>query len=334
MALRKDQQVTVSVVSARSLYDTNVFSKMDPYVKVTMGGQIYKTRTAKNQGKTPTWNQTFTFDYVGESTIRFQVFDNDVMSDDYIGMADVALLPILSSPGRTYASEIELSRDKGKFAGNLRATIQFSQPSNSAATTPISPSAPPYTPTKIASPAPQFHPPTVPDTFQPNYGYTPSSVVPTTIASPPYFHPPAQLPPYATGPPAQPHYSAPYPYSAQHPTAYHAGGPPAYYPPGHPNPAPNNFSTGYPPYPTTGKPAKHKKKHKKHKKKYSSSSSSSDWMWRSPSNLITPPVFISFLCCFCNRQEYSVLAMIFCSYFSHFLHRQSRCFVTFTHLDT
>ncbi|PHJ24353.1 elicitor-responsive protein, partial [Cystoisospora suis] len=99
--------VTVTVYCARDLYSTNLIAKMDPYCIVSMGTHVFKTNVDDHGGKTPHWNQTFRMDYAGESHIRFKVMDKDKLSkDDYVGMADVTLSPIVYGT-RVYNSEIE-----------------------------------------------------------------------------------------------------------------------------------------------------------------------------------------------------------------------------------
>ncbi|KEP64816.1 UNVERIFIED_CONTAM: Elicitor-responsive protein, putative [Hammondia hammondi] len=117
--------VTVTVHSARELHSTNLITKMDPYCIVTMGNHTFKTNVDDHGNKTPCWNQAFKMDYVGEAQMRFKILDKDKLTkDDYIGMADVTLSPIVYGT-RFYNAEIELTRKEGKRAGFLKITIEF-----------------------------------------------------------------------------------------------------------------------------------------------------------------------------------------------------------------
>lgn len=47
-------------VTAKGLKNVETLGKMDPYLKLIVGGQTFKTRVESDAGKTPVWNQTFT----------------------------------------------------------------------------------------------------------------------------------------------------------------------------------------------------------------------------------------------------------------------------------
>jgi hypothetical protein len=55
--------------------DTELFGSMDPYAKITHGGAEQRSRTAKEAGKRPTWNQDFQFRLVKGSNVRIEIFD-------------------------------------------------------------------------------------------------------------------------------------------------------------------------------------------------------------------------------------------------------------------
>lgn len=48
------------IVDAELYRDTEVISKMDPYVIIRYGGRDVKTSTKNEAGKRPVWNETFT----------------------------------------------------------------------------------------------------------------------------------------------------------------------------------------------------------------------------------------------------------------------------------
>ena len=47
----------LSVVEAKLTRNTEMFGKMDPFVKIQIGGVTYTTKVMDNAGKTPVWNQ-------------------------------------------------------------------------------------------------------------------------------------------------------------------------------------------------------------------------------------------------------------------------------------
>ncbi|CBZ52419.1 hypothetical protein NCLIV_022080 [Neospora caninum Liverpool] len=211
---------------------------MDPYCIVTMGGHTFKTNVDDHGNKTPRWNQTFKMDYAGEAQMRFKVMDKDKLTkDDYIGMADVTLAPIVYGT-RLYNAEIELTRKEGKRAGYLKVTIEF-DPKKKADTSSPPAATPPSAAVLHAAPATAYTPGYSPTPLQaqPMVGtpyYPPSSVTYAAAASgyaavPPavYPSPPAS---YAM-PPGAPGYQPPGVYG-QPPTGQpYYGYPPGYYPP-------------------------------------------------------------------------------------------------------
>ena len=58
----------LEILEARLTRDTEVFSKMDPYVIIQTRMEKFRTTTKDGAGKTPVWNETFNIDvkYVGD----------------------------------------------------------------------------------------------------------------------------------------------------------------------------------------------------------------------------------------------------------------------------
>ena len=50
-------RLRLEIIEARLTRDTEAFGKMDPYVKIQMREQVFKTKTMQEAGKTPKWNQ-------------------------------------------------------------------------------------------------------------------------------------------------------------------------------------------------------------------------------------------------------------------------------------
>lgn len=55
----KEGKLSIIICEAQLTRDTEMFSKMDPYVKMTFHKKTYKTRVKDEAGKHPKWNQTF-----------------------------------------------------------------------------------------------------------------------------------------------------------------------------------------------------------------------------------------------------------------------------------
>lgn len=53
----------ITIKGANLTRDTEMVGKMDPYLELTIGGnQVHKTKTLDGAGKTPEWNEEFTFE--------------------------------------------------------------------------------------------------------------------------------------------------------------------------------------------------------------------------------------------------------------------------------
>ena len=109
--------LALTVIEARLTRDTETFGKMDPYVKISTRQQEFKTNVKNGAGKTPVFNQTFNIDvkYVGDD-MTIQVFDEDVGSDDVVGVATIKLSALCVNNGIDEWFQIA---HKGKSAGSV-----------------------------------------------------------------------------------------------------------------------------------------------------------------------------------------------------------------------
>lgn len=83
--------LTVKPICANLTIDKDWFSRMDPYVIITVGNQKYKTRTANGAGKNPNWTDVFTFRISNETQLLFEIYDRDIGEDDFVGSGYVQL---------------------------------------------------------------------------------------------------------------------------------------------------------------------------------------------------------------------------------------------------
>merc|ERR1712080_387479 len=87
------------VVKARDLQKKGMFGKADPYTKVTLGKQTYKSPTIDNN-QNPEWNYDVSLDILKDSPeeVLIEVFDEDIIGkDDKMGFAKVSLHQIIES---------------------------------------------------------------------------------------------------------------------------------------------------------------------------------------------------------------------------------------------
>ena len=85
----------VKPISAYLTRDTEMFSRMviqelmkDPYVTIIVGTEKQRSKTDNEAGTKPKWKDEFIFRGKAKS-MTITVFDEDVMTDDLIGSANV-----------------------------------------------------------------------------------------------------------------------------------------------------------------------------------------------------------------------------------------------------
>lgn len=122
------ENLIVKPVSGLFLRDTDFFKKMDPYVILKLENQTFKTKTAKNAGKKPIWNDTFYFKKSPDNKyIEFEVWDEDTFTpDDLVGKGSLPLTNIESVSIRVVPVIY-----KGKNAGDVTFQIELLHDTNS-----------------------------------------------------------------------------------------------------------------------------------------------------------------------------------------------------------
>jgi Ca2+-dependent lipid-binding protein len=77
----------IHIIEAKLERDTEAIGKMDPYCVINMRMQRFRTKTAMDEGKNPTWdNEKFDLDvkYIGDD-MHLEVFDEDPCDSDLVG---------------------------------------------------------------------------------------------------------------------------------------------------------------------------------------------------------------------------------------------------------
>lgn len=137
----------IKPICAKLKKDYDLFTKMDPYCKITLGHTVLKTKTSKNSGKNPNWQDSLSFNVNGQSQFHIALYDRDWLTkDDFIGETSISLLEVYNKFQVT--DWYNLNR-KGKNAGQIMLVLEFISK--------IKPQMPNYE-----------YPPQMP-----NYGYTP-----------------------------------------------------------------------------------------------------------------------------------------------------------------
>lgn len=116
----------IKPLTANLTRNTDFLSRMDPYVKFILGGQVKQTNVAYEAGKTPGWNDQISFYYNNEDMLTIEVWDKDKLSkDDMVGSASLAMATI-QKRGNMFNDWIQLTY-KGKDAGRILLDIRFDQ---------------------------------------------------------------------------------------------------------------------------------------------------------------------------------------------------------------
>lgn len=74
-------------IDANLTRNTEVFGKMDPYIKMQVGdGEVQSTTVKENAGIHPKWDESFRFQISNPMlSLKLSVMDKDVSADDCIG---------------------------------------------------------------------------------------------------------------------------------------------------------------------------------------------------------------------------------------------------------
>jgi hypothetical protein len=255
----------VLVVEGKGLKSVSALSKQDPYVKLMMDVEQVRSKVHNNGGKNPTWNQTLCLNVIpGQTILKVECWDSDLVSDDYIGGAVVNLEQILKTGSQDMW--VDLRSQSGSNSGQIRLVVYFKSknveaPKQFGGHTPY---AAPVAPQAQYSPAQQplvqqyyVNPP--PPMPQATYAYAPAppaivqqQYAPPVMVQQQYAPPPQQMyPPTQQGHPG-PYQSPPqqqgYPPQKGYPSGYQA--PPQQmpgYPTYQPGFPPQQQMAGYPP---------------------------------------------------------------------------------------
>jgi Ca2+-dependent lipid-binding protein len=105
----------LTVVGARLTRDTEIFTKMDPFIVLKLREQTLRTKVLKSAGKTPDWDETFDLDirYIGDD-LQLDVMDEDIMSSERVGSAIVKISALCTNGGVDEWFDVQF---KGKVVG-------------------------------------------------------------------------------------------------------------------------------------------------------------------------------------------------------------------------
>ena len=119
------ERLIVEVEQAKKLKNTQTLGTQDPYVKLTLGKTMQKTRVHEDGGKIAVWNQRIIFRYNGENKLLVQTMNSNTMSDSLIGHVEIPLAN-LRSVG-TIDQWFQIFDKKRKLSGEVKMKIFLQQ---------------------------------------------------------------------------------------------------------------------------------------------------------------------------------------------------------------
>lgn len=115
--------IELQVLSGRKLPSKDIGGKSDPFIKISIADETVQTKVIKNS-LNPSWNETFSFRFFSNpKSIRFDVMDEDKVSDDKMGIANFNISTLLKSASRTFEGNLKLEGGGKKNKGSLQVRI-------------------------------------------------------------------------------------------------------------------------------------------------------------------------------------------------------------------
>jgi hypothetical protein len=131
-------RLKVGLKSANHLPKMDTFGSCDPYVKLKLGAQEYKSKTIKGT-YTPVWNEEFEFevDQSSAEDLVLQVFDWDKLSkDDFVGEVKIRVPTCAGSSGvreldLCHADSNKLCVGHDKMTSTIKLSLDASEATSS-----------------------------------------------------------------------------------------------------------------------------------------------------------------------------------------------------------
>lgn len=78
-------KLTVTIWKAALTHDVCTFSTMDPQFIATLSSfKVYKSAIRMNEGKFPVWNETFSFEILGEDMLRIDLLHEKILVNNLV----------------------------------------------------------------------------------------------------------------------------------------------------------------------------------------------------------------------------------------------------------
>ncbi|SAL99964.1 hypothetical protein [Absidia glauca] len=124
----ESQTLIVNAVGANFLKDGQKIGTQDPFMRFGLNLEdkksFQKTYTAKNGGKTPSWNQSFTLSLSGEQHLYIEVLDEETTSSALIGFAAIPINQVVYAQGASLNGLFEVYDVKSNVVGEVNLVLQ------------------------------------------------------------------------------------------------------------------------------------------------------------------------------------------------------------------
>ncbi|KAJ9077477.1 hypothetical protein DSO57_1016421 [Entomophthora muscae] len=91
-------KLEINAIQGRKLKNCETFSKQDPYLTYKLGESRGKTKTNRNGGTSPTWNEITFLDVTPQTyKLRLRAYDEDLIGKDFIGEGTIDVSPAICS---------------------------------------------------------------------------------------------------------------------------------------------------------------------------------------------------------------------------------------------
>eukprot|EP00993_Chasmostoma_nieuportense_P001878 NODE_271_length_2529_cov_35.269359_g252_i0.p1 GENE.NODE_271_length_2529_cov_35.269359_g252_i0~~NODE_271_length_2529_cov_35.269359_g252_i0.p1 ORF type:complete len:816 (-),score=216.68 NODE_271_length_2529_cov_35.269359_g252_i0:82-2172(-) len=122
-----DYMLRINVIKGRSLKDTDILGKGDPFVELALvfqrDKQEFKTKVHANGGSAPEWNETTIMHLKDQdSVLEVNVYDKDKIGKDLIGSAKINIADLQLGPGVQDTYWVPLT-NKAKHAGKIQMAL-------------------------------------------------------------------------------------------------------------------------------------------------------------------------------------------------------------------
>lgn len=130
-------RLQVRIIEARNIPAMDLNGLSDPYVKVQLGRQKFKTKVVK-KSLNPQWDEEFGFrvDDLNEELVVYVLDEDKYFNDDFVGQLRVPVSKVFDSEDKSigpcwYSLQPKNKKSKNKDCGEILLTIYFSQNNSS-----------------------------------------------------------------------------------------------------------------------------------------------------------------------------------------------------------